>query len=93
MRDFGFNSEKVHLLDGSNPTQRGGIMAFTSLQTRPALLDGWPWFGLEYNLATRLLTGTKLDILRSTTRADGKRACTGVCGVCMGIETVDRNRR
>ncbi len=51
------NSEKVLPLEGSSPTWRVGLMV-SHAPAIAATFEGGPWFSLEYDLATRLLTGS-----------------------------------
>ena len=81
--DFLFiNSKKDHPLDGSIPTWRVGLTAAAPVNPTGAS-RGWAIKGLESDIAlSPFREGLNRD--SGLILAHGKRACTGVCGDCMG---------
>ena len=70
------------LLEGSSPTWRVGIAAAVTAN-RTGASRGWAIKGLESDIAlSPFREGLNRD--SGLILAHGKRACTGVCGDCMG---------
>ena len=83
LRDDGpLPNSKVLLLEGSIPTWRVGTAAAVTAN-RTGASRGWAIKGLESDIAlSPFREGLNRD--SGLILAHGKRACTGVCGDCMG---------